>query len=586
MSRRDAAVAGGLLAVLVAWLLPMARLGVDPHHDGVMIKPALDVLSGQVLFRDTFMQYGALSCYLQALALWFEPTLLSIRLLAVAVYAGALGFLYAAWRAMLPRPLAAVAGLLFILLIPAYDQEPWNHEYWMLLPWSSTFALLFQAIGLYALGRVIRAEHPAKWSLLLGVACACTFWCRQPVGITLAGSLLVAWPCLHFTGWMPDAATRRTAWRRALGGFLLVHGVLFAGMAVSGALLEWWRQNIAWPARWSQGIDWLDTLPLFVRPSAAAGVAGLAAALYLPVALGRARPAWRPRFAAVCFIALAAFLIWQVDGVIEMLPVQRGGWSALIPLAIAVQAAISIRQAFGPAERRREEHYHLVAVTAAVSLASLTQYYPMADTWHVFHALAPALGLFVFLAWRWSGWTVRGVTVLLLALLLPSVYLKAKAIGPALSRPLATLEEPRVLRGMRVTPERAKFFKEVASTLALAELIQPRLSTAMIGDNPLYLCFGRNRENPVPYYVTWRGLATPEVNTRRWAYIQRIRPVLILQKARWEAVDEFYEQARYLPVFYSPAENLEIAFPREIAAAANLGEYGIYGFGRARTKHQ
>jgi hypothetical protein len=59
-----------------------------------------------------------------------------------------------------------------------------------------------------------------------------------------------------------------------------------------------------------------------------------------------------------------------------------------------------------------------------------------------------------------------------------------------------------------------------------------------------------------------------------------------LQKARWEAVDEFYEQARYLPVFYSPAENLEIAFPREIAAAANLGEYGIYGFGRARTKHQ
>lgn len=33
---------------------PFARLDVDAHHDGAMLKPALDVLAGQVLFRDTF----------------------------------------------------------------------------------------------------------------------------------------------------------------------------------------------------------------------------------------------------------------------------------------------------------------------------------------------------------------------------------------------------------------------------------------------------------------------------------------------------------------------------------------------------
>src|SRR4051812_26601218 len=108
MNRRDVAVAGGLVVVLAAFLLPIARVGVDPHHDGIMLKPALDVLSGQVLFRDSFMQYGALTCYLQALALWFSPTLLSIRLLAAAAYVVTLLFLYSAWRMILPRSLAVV----------------------------------------------------------------------------------------------------------------------------------------------------------------------------------------------------------------------------------------------------------------------------------------------------------------------------------------------------------------------------------------------------------------------------------------------------------------------------------------------
>ena len=65
MPRRDALVAGLLAVVLAVLLWPMASLGVDPHHDGIMLKPALDVLSGQVLFRDTFTQYGALTTYLQ-----------------------------------------------------------------------------------------------------------------------------------------------------------------------------------------------------------------------------------------------------------------------------------------------------------------------------------------------------------------------------------------------------------------------------------------------------------------------------------------------------------------------------------------
>lgn len=584
MNRRDVLPAGILLLALAALLAPAARVGVDPLHDGAMLKPALDVLAGQALFRDTFMQYGALSCYLQALALWVEPALLSLRLQTVAAYGVTLFFLYAAWRAILPRALAAVAGALFILFIPVYEREPWNHEYWMLLPWSSVFAMMFQGLGLLALGRVIRGPEPARWSLVLGLACAGVFWCRQPVGVTMAGTLVVVWPALHATGWMPDGAARRAVLVRLAGGFALVHALFFAGMALNGALADWWTQNIAWPARWSQGMVWSDTLGLFMPLSAVGGLAVLAAAGAAPILLQRFRPGLGGGFYAGYLGVLALLLCWQHEWLVRTLAVGTGGWSGLIPVAIAVQAASSVWQAMPGREAARAPEYHLVAATAALGLASLTQYYPMADSWHISHALAPAFGLFVYSCWRWSGWPAGRLAALFAVLLLPSAYLKARAIGPALNRPLVTLAEPAMLRGMRVAPEQAKFFGEVARTLALAGKIRPGFPVAMIGDNPLYLCLADNQDNPVPYYVTWRGLAPPEANTQRWAYIHRVRPVMILQKARWEAVDEFYRSAGYVPVFYDQGEALEIAVPREMAEAAGLGEYGLFGFGRARAK--
>ncbi|MCS6273708.1 MAG: hypothetical protein H2169_05070, partial [Opitutus sp.] len=68
MTKFDVFIAA--LIALVAGLIfyPFAAIGVDSHHDGIMLKPAMDVLSGQVLFRDTFSQYGPLTTYFQALA--------------------------------------------------------------------------------------------------------------------------------------------------------------------------------------------------------------------------------------------------------------------------------------------------------------------------------------------------------------------------------------------------------------------------------------------------------------------------------------------------------------------------------------
>ena len=584
MNRRDVLIAGILTAILVALLLPLASLGVDPHHDGIMLKPALDVLAGKFLYRDSFTQYGALTTYLQALTLALQPTLLAVRLATVGLYAATLFCLYAAWRLILPRSLTVVACVLFILFNPAYEAEPWNYEPWMLLPWSSVYALMFQAVGLYALFRVIRGDRLERWGLVLGLACAAAFWCRQPVGVMMTGSLIAIWPALHWTGWVPAQSSKRVILGRILGGFFAVHAVLFGGFALNGALSAWWYQNIAWPARWSQAMVWMDTLVFFAHPAEAVGLVGLVLALAVPRLVKSFRPNLPAAVWAAYFVALAGVLIWQHEWLLRVIAMREGGWSFVMPLLL-VGFAISVlvgavRQRGAP----QSAEYYLSAAWAAFGLGSLVQYYPMGDSWHMFYALAPVFGLFVFVVWRWSGRSVPVVTAVFTALLLPAVYFKVRSIPPVLNRPLVTLAKPALLRGMKVPPEQARYLDQITDTLALVELLHPDMPAALIGNDALYLCFMRNQATPIPYYVTWQGLANQEQNLQRWDYIQRTRPVMILQKARWEAVDDFYRRSRYVPLLFVPEELLEIAIPQELADAAGLKIYGLFGLGRPRPK--
>jgi hypothetical protein len=171
----------------------------------------------------------------------------------------------------------------------------------------------------------------------------------------------------------------------------------------------------------------------------------------------------------------------------------------------------------------------------------------------------------------------------LAVMLVPAAYARVQSIGPALSRPLVTVTKPALLRGMRVPPEQARYLDQIADTLDLVQRFRPGIPAVLIGNDALYLCYLENKTNPIPYFVTWQGLADQEQNLRRWDYIHRNRPVLIMQKPRWGAVDEFYQRERYVPLLYVQAEFLEIAVPRELADAMGVGIYGIFGIGRPRS---
>ena len=58
-----------LIFVITAGMASYAAfLGVDTQHDGVMFKTASDMAHGNMIFRDSFNQYGALTSIIES---WF-----------------------------------------------------------------------------------------------------------------------------------------------------------------------------------------------------------------------------------------------------------------------------------------------------------------------------------------------------------------------------------------------------------------------------------------------------------------------------------------------------------------------------------
>jgi hypothetical protein len=336
MKKYDIAIAAvlGLVAVLI--FHPLASLGVDQHHDGIMLKPALDVLSGQMLFRDTFTQYGPLTTYLHVLALWIEPSLLSLRLLTVAAYAGGLVFFYLAWRAFLPVSLSLLTGLFAVIYAPFY------HPDFMLLPWSSALALFFQAVVVFALTRIIAGRPAAIWAWVLGMACACTFWCRQPVGVCLTATLVVIAFALSATGWRHPEGDVGHIWARAMMGLAVVSGLILGYLAMNGAAGAWWDQNIVWPGRWAaaDGDDMIAKYgDVFLNTRYALGLCGVFAAVYAPVWLHTAGLKL-PKWTEIVWVEtlMAVYVFFARDSVRLWLLLPEGGWNLLIIGLIVLNA--------------------------------------------------------------------------------------------------------------------------------------------------------------------------------------------------------------------------------------------------------
>lgn len=199
-------------------------LGIDPHHDGVMLIPAIRVAEGQVVFRDVFCQYGLLVPLIQGAAVaLFGAELLVIRILTVLFYAGSAVLLDLLWRRFLPEKVSFLTPVMFALF-SACTMVTFHS-------WNSVYALFFMLLyGLFIL-RWCEGDFSCRRNLFLaGVSAALTWACRTPCGVvTLFAGILTVGGLNCFCG---------KSWRQVLRENLIFFaGVLSIALLAAGYIL-------------------------------------------------------------------------------------------------------------------------------------------------------------------------------------------------------------------------------------------------------------------------------------------------------------------------------------------------------------
>jgi hypothetical protein len=541
--RADGLSAAAIFVGTLVVFLPFAPLGVDPHHDGIVLKPALDIASGLTIFKDTFSQYGALATLFQAFLLKvFGPQLLVLKQSVVVAYAISAAALFLCWREVLPRSLAQLSWVLWICFAPFYER------YWAMLAWSSVYALALQSLALLCALRAIRTTSLRRARLLEMVAGFCAsliFWTRQPVGILLIAALLalsVARAVARWSGRDPVAA-KSPAFRSPLWtllGLVLGSLPLLAYITAQGIWPEWYDQNIVWPRKLAGtqmsllNVAW-KMLP---APREACILVALTVVLVLPFArlpawIDRQRARLFPWMLAVSGVTAVSFLVWSLRER-RMLLQMTHGWAVALPLAVTILTIVVLREML--ARKASALTWSLLAL-GAISLASWAQYFPVACIRHVFWAASPMFGVAVYAVYRWVRCDARVVAALLVLFLVPIVRDRAATAWSRLdqgSREFVAIASPSWLAGMRADPEFVRAMREIDAALGSYYARDGVRPVYYEGPDALYTLFSPDHRNPGPFYVTWSvwGTVLRADDRARETFIRTTRPVIVIPRSQ------------------------------------------------------
>jgi 4-amino-4-deoxy-L-arabinose transferase-like glycosyltransferase len=459
---------GALLGTFLLSLVfnaAFAPLGMmDFNHEAVLLIPAIDLVDGKMLFRDSFSQYGPVPIILQAIAIsLFGKYVIVAKLQVALAYAITSVALYASWRLILGMRLALLSVLLWNLLT--------YHFLHVFLAWASAYALMFQCVGLFL---IMRFAISGNRLLLIGVG-ACVMLAilsKQNVGFyffgaTVASLVVVAVakrrPLLTA---LPDPVV-------LLLGMGLVLAPYLAWLDRYDAIGAWWLDNFIWPRRWSAVYSEQFSLWAVLDRLTAFRIVGSD-----PYSI----PARRPDFVFV----LMPLMTLGITAYLGRLAL-RGDDRAFLPPTLTL---------------------------CLVSLASWLQFFPIPGIGHVWWSCAPMFGLFVWVTQRLSQRFMepavqhRAIAIVLVLVFAVPVFHR---INYFLAHQVFTAERYVIergdnpLRGMILSAPMSKFVGQVEAAIR-----------AKVGKNPevlldsaegIYLAF---IDKPAFFHPLW-SVPTPEV---------------------------------------------------------------------------
>ena len=532
----DPVIALLVFAVSTLICYRLALINFDPHHTGVMYKTAFDISRGQVVYRDTYSQYGALTSLLQAAAiLVLGPRATSVLFSTAFFYGLCFALFYVLSRRFFGRFAAVAIAALTLMLAPFWM--------WDFHPWSSVYALFFLLLTTLFMWL---AEEKKRYlfTALAGISSALAFWCRQPVGLVcLLGTLL----CPLFLWFLTRRQVKKQAKMRLLtllcasAGAALCMLAFLIPLAALGALHDFARQNLA------------GMVTMATSRSQNGGVFGMA--LYR--------------------LFIAPLVEWGKPWVNYL-------W-VLLPL---MSLALFVLSAWRICRKNDDKEASARFIYALFAVASWHQYYPVSCYRHWFWAGFPSVlsamliitDLCRYLARKKQRRTLfyrLAVCLLVLLLFSPSVAMRVE--GGFARITLQDKQSPfhnahyGHLDGLYLSPAVTQHYTELFDDAALLQQRFPETNIVNATENGVNALFG---ENFCPIFNNADGFYYQEYPELLADYIAAERPIVFGPEAPndtyrlWRTPGGYsgdpFEKDHHMPgSFYLPAE-LYDSLPAEL----------------------
>ncbi|MBQ6109713.1 MAG: glycosyltransferase family 39 protein [Thermoguttaceae bacterium] len=477
-----------IFVTILLWFGFWAHIGLDPHHDGVLMKPAYDVMHGKMLFRDTFTQYGALTTLLQAAAcLIFGARVLTLRLLTTVFYAGSTVLVWHIGGRIL-KGFYRIIPILCILIFPPF-------YFWNMLPWSSVYALFFLLLTVFLFQLGFQKKRESWFWALTGAVSTLPFWCRQPLGLVFAGGILL----VLVSHWRFYESWRDTLHRLWLyvAGAMIVFGIFFIWLSMNHAFHDFWVQSIKMAFGFAAGKT-TQMAPAVQTGGFLQKCAALTFALKIFRLFFMDRLFWGT---VICSLTLGWFIYLVVWGIRKM-GLTLDYW---LLLPVVFMAGLSLHQYY-PVPGLR--HYYWGAFPAFLVLARTFQAMLSTqgqDLWKRTYKLCIACAIISSMVFEVQG-VYRTNTRELGAL--PSIRDLPKLV-------VMEGDVADVVKGLWVLPWEKKAWEDLQK---IADSIpEPTRSEQVVNmtSNGIFMFVMPNKTNFDKMYVNWRNCADPFSDTRR-----------------------------------------------------------------------
>nr|MBI5456054.1 glycosyltransferase family 39 protein [Candidatus Levybacteria bacterium] len=446
-----------------------STINTDPHHDGIVLKPAIDIAEGRMLFRDTFTQYGAFTTVIQALAIKiFGEYLITIKLLTAFFYGLISVLIYFIWSRFLSKKLAILSLFIWLSLAPYLSV--------VFLPWSSVYALFFQCLTLYLILKYLDTNNK-KALLLAGICAGLAFWSKQNVGAYTITASLVSIALIQILSKKKISTLFPILIRYLIGSTLVSLPIMF-WIIGNGAFNDWRKQSISFALFWAES----SKLHIFNH--------------------------FFPR-------SISNISIWSLIPIVTMIAFLReffGKKPNLIILVVSIFGLFSWLQYF-PIPDIRHVHW------AATPMIGITIYifFKLAESINNKNIAIKYLIFIFFIVLIFARDLHFGIK---------SGFIKA-------SKQYKSLDSPPVLKGMKLSAAEYGFYKKTYEDIIKYQNIHRKTNLITTGRNALYLTFIKSENfHPiyVNWEMMNESLIYPEYLSKMNEYITNNKPLIIAIK--------------------------------------------------------